>query len=290
MNMIWLCITVLLSLTSISCNHIMDTSHIRVFPGANQSIAGVFQVSYVNDLSQSQYAFNASEARRLCSSLGVKMASKAQVKEALARGLETCRFGWIDEHLAVIPRNKALPICGQNQTGLVTWRAAVSKMFDVFCFNETDAEIQLKDTATDSPLSSTDNTGQTQSPSESASSTHIAHPTSSRHLTSPSPTMDTDSEAEPARFVGGAQDSARATAILITSACALLFAALMTIVYIKMRKSRFLSTDIKQQQEYIETEEWTCVKNTKETNSVAQEEERIEVEDSDDRTIETNPE
>lgn len=47
------------------------------------------------------------------------------------------RFGWTDENLAVIPRNKALVSCGQNKTGVVTWRAAVQKKFDVFCFNET---------------------------------------------------------------------------------------------------------------------------------------------------------
>lgn len=47
------------------------------------------------------------------------------------------RFGWTDENLAVIPRNKALASCGNNKTGLVTWRAAVTQKFDVFCFNET---------------------------------------------------------------------------------------------------------------------------------------------------------
>lgn len=47
------------------------------------------------------------------------------------------RFGWTDEHLAVIPRKKALVSCGQNKTGLVIWRAAVTQKFDVFCFNET---------------------------------------------------------------------------------------------------------------------------------------------------------
>lgn len=62
-----------------------------VFPAENQSVAGVFQVSYLNDHNQPQYAFNASEARRLCLSFGVNIASKAQVKEALTRGLETCR-------------------------------------------------------------------------------------------------------------------------------------------------------------------------------------------------------
>ncbi len=62
-----------------------------VFPAVNKSIAGVFQVSYVNFLNQPQYAFNVSEARSLCMSLGVNIASKADVEEALARGLETCR-------------------------------------------------------------------------------------------------------------------------------------------------------------------------------------------------------
>ncbi len=47
------------------------------------------------------------------------------------------RFGWIDEHFAVIPRSKALLNCGKNQTGLVTWRAPVTQKFDVFCFNES---------------------------------------------------------------------------------------------------------------------------------------------------------
>lgn len=47
------------------------------------------------------------------------------------------RFGWIDEHLAVIPRREAISHCGKNQTGLVTWRAPVTKQFDVFCYNES---------------------------------------------------------------------------------------------------------------------------------------------------------
>ncbi|KAG7483044.1 lymphatic vessel endothelial hyaluronic acid receptor 1 [Solea senegalensis] len=137
MNMIWLCIASVLSMASVASGH-----DIRVFPAANRSIAGVFQVSSLNDLSHPEYAFNASEARTLCSSLGVSIATKAQVQEALRRGLETCRFGWIDEHLAVIPRVKALSNCGKSQTGLVSWRASVTKRFDVFCFNETDTEAE----------------------------------------------------------------------------------------------------------------------------------------------------
>uniref|UniRef100_A0A3B3ZCP4 Link domain-containing protein n=1 Tax=Periophthalmus magnuspinnatus TaxID=409849 RepID=A0A3B3ZCP4_9GOBI len=109
----------------------------KVFPPLGHSVAGVFQVSYVNSLNQPYYAFNASDARSRCESLGVNIASVSQVINALTRGLETCRFGWTDEHLAVVPRVTAQVNCGQNQTGLVRWRAPITKKFDVFCFNES---------------------------------------------------------------------------------------------------------------------------------------------------------
>ncbi|XP_070699272.1 lymphatic vessel endothelial hyaluronic acid receptor 1a [Pempheris klunzingeri] len=269
MNTIWLCITSLLMINPVICDQSIDTTHIRVFP-ANQSIAGVFQVSHLNHLNQPQYAFNASEARMLCSSLGVNIASKAQVQEALTRGLETCRFGWVDEHFAVIPRSKALFNCGKNQTGLVTWRASVTNKFDVFCFNESDAASQLKDTTTDSPLNGMDHLEETQSPKAAN-----MHSTSSSSLLSSSSSAPKtmDSEAEPFRFVGSAQGPAGA--ILIALTCALLLIAIIILAYIKMRNI----SGRKQQQEYIETEEWTCVKNIKQTQTAAQEDERIEVGD-----------
>ncbi|TNN86598.1 hypothetical protein EYF80_003066 [Liparis tanakae] len=89
--MIWLCITSLFAITPVTSYQHIESSRIRVFPAENQSIAGVFTVSGLDDFSRSQYSFNASDARKLCSSLGVNIASKAQVQEALTRGLETCR-------------------------------------------------------------------------------------------------------------------------------------------------------------------------------------------------------
>ncbi|XP_014852674.1 PREDICTED: lymphatic vessel endothelial hyaluronic acid receptor 1 isoform X2 [Poecilia mexicana] len=135
MNIIWVCISSLLAFSSVFSDQ--NTSNIKVFPAANQSTAGVTQVSYQNNQNQLQYAFNASEARKICQSLGLSIASKAQVEEALSRGLETCRYGWTDEQIAVIPRIHALANCGQNKTGLVLWRAPVTNRFDVFCFNES---------------------------------------------------------------------------------------------------------------------------------------------------------
>ncbi|XP_032376663.1 lymphatic vessel endothelial hyaluronic acid receptor 1a isoform X2 [Etheostoma spectabile] len=271
-NMIWLCISFVLSITSVISDQYIETSHIKVFPAVNQSIAGVFQVSDLNDLNQPQYGFNASEARRLCSSLGVNIASKAQVQEALTRGLETCRFGWIDEHLAVVPRIKALSNCGKNRTGLVKWRTSVTQKFDVFCFNESDAATQLRDATTDSPLNSSDYSQQTQSPSKAATSTRTTQST-----TSSSTPNDTDNEAVPARFVSSVQSFTGAKAILITSIFALLLTAIIILAYIKL--SRALGSNIKQQQEYIQTEEWTCETNIKETKQAAQEDETIEVVD-----------
>lgn len=75
-----------------ACCCLMFTFHYHpAFPAENRTIAGVFQVTYLNDDNIPQYALNASEARNLCAFLGLTIASKAQVKEALARGLETCR-------------------------------------------------------------------------------------------------------------------------------------------------------------------------------------------------------
>ncbi|XP_022621059.1 lymphatic vessel endothelial hyaluronic acid receptor 1 [Seriola dumerili] len=274
MNMIWLCITSVLSITSVISGQVFDTSHIRVFPAVNQSIAGIFQVSSINDLNQPQYAFNASEARRLCSFLGVNIASKAQVQDALTRGLETCRFGWIDEHLAIIPRITALSNCGKSQTGLVTWRAPVTKKFDVFCFNESDVATQLKDTTSDRPLSSRDYSGQTNS-------IQTTHSTSSSSPFPPSSSAPKaiDNEAEPALYVGSAQGSAGAKTVLITSTCALLLIAIIVLAYLTLR-SWSQSSDKEQQQEYVKTEDWTCMKAIRETKADVQEDERIEVDDN----------
>ncbi|XP_029986917.1 lymphatic vessel endothelial hyaluronic acid receptor 1a isoform X2 [Sphaeramia orbicularis] len=232
----------------------IDTSNIRVFPALHHSIAGVFQASYMNKQNQVQYAFNASEARTLCSSLGVVIASKDQVQEALTRGLETCRFGWTDEHLAVIPRVKPQSTCGQNQTGLVTWRASVTRRFDVFCFNESDMVAQIEDA--------------TQLPSEPAPTSRSSTPTLPSFIL-----INMDSEAEKALIVGSAQGSSGKKAVLITSALAVLLIAVVIFAYIRRKRK----CSDKKQQEYIETEEWICVTKTQEPKKAASEEERIEV-------------
>lgn len=51
--------------------------------------------------------------------------------------LSLCRFGWIDEQVAIIPRIQAKESCGQGRVGIITWRASLTTPFDVFCFNLT---------------------------------------------------------------------------------------------------------------------------------------------------------
>ncbi|KAM4744929.1 LOW QUALITY PROTEIN: lymphatic vessel endothelial hyaluronic acid receptor 1a [Anableps anableps] len=275
---IWVCIPSLLAFSFVFSNQ--DTSNIRVFPAANQSIAGVIQVSYLNSQNQFQYVFNASEARKICQSLGLSIASKAQVKEALSRGLETCRFGWTDEQIAVIPRIHALANCGQNRTGLVPWRASVTNLFDVFCFNESDALIQLKDAVTDDPLSSSEHTHSVNSilttQSTSSSPTHSPSFTSTPETTS--------NEVEPAQFVGSAQSFAGSKVVLITCICGLLFATIAVLAYLKLGRHCHLCSDEKQQQQqdYTQTKEWISVKTIAETTKEVQEDLRIEVDDGEE--------
>ncbi|XP_063052470.1 lymphatic vessel endothelial hyaluronic receptor 1b [Engraulis encrasicolus] len=97
-----------------------------------KTVSGIFQVR-LND----KYSINASMGSGICSALQVDIATKAQVQTALNNGLELCRFGWVEEKIAVVPRIIANPNCGKNNVGLVLWRATEDKLFDVFCFNNT---------------------------------------------------------------------------------------------------------------------------------------------------------
>lgn len=274
MNIIWVCIPSLLAFSLVFSEQ--NTSNIAFFPSPNRSIAGVILVSYL-DQNQPQYAFNVSEARKICQSLGLSIASKAQIEEALSRGLETCRFGWTDEQIAVIPRITASANCGKNQTGLVTWRAAVTFKFDVFCFNESDALQQLENKVTDNPLSSsklihTSNSTLT-SQSMSSSSTHSPSFTSTPEAMS--------NEVESARFVSRAEGSAGSNVVLITCISGLLLSIVAVLVYLNLKRGRhcYLCSNKKQQEVYTQTEEWISVKTIAETTTEVKEDHRIEVDD-----------
>ncbi|XP_061819978.1 lymphatic vessel endothelial hyaluronic acid receptor 1a [Nerophis lumbriciformis] len=244
MKTIWFSIALAMSISAVSTE--VKEIKLRVFPA--KSIAGVFQVTNLNELDQPEYAFNITEARDLCTTLGVNIASKDQVMEALEGGLETCRFGWIDEHFVVIPRVKALSNCGQNQTGLVQWRAALTKKFDVFCFNETDKAAEPeKEMMT---LISESLQNPTLAPLLN---------TVNLSLSSDLSLLDSLDGAELARVVGDEQSYGRGKVVLITSMCAVLLLAIAVFAYFKIKKS-FRTGEPNQEGDYVETQEWTSVK------------------------------
>ncbi|XP_061526939.1 lymphatic vessel endothelial hyaluronic acid receptor 1a [Phycodurus eques] len=212
------------------------TMNLQVFPA--KSVAGVIQISLVNDKKQPVYGFDITEARNLCAHLGLDLASKDQVTEAHNRGLETCRFGWIDEHFAVIPRVRALLNCGQNRTGLVPWRAALDKKFDVFCFNQSDYTAEEETTT---PVSS-----DSLSPTPALFVLDLSS-------TSDLSLLDSLERAQLARLSGGDQSSGRGKAILITSACAVLLAAVAVLAYVKVKRRLHRADAAQERGEVVES-------------------------------------
>uniref|UniRef100_A0A3Q1GHL4 Lymphatic vessel endothelial hyaluronic acid receptor 1-like n=1 Tax=Acanthochromis polyacanthus TaxID=80966 RepID=A0A3Q1GHL4_9TELE len=96
------------------------------------SVAGIFMAN-----KEGTYTLNFTAARATCLFLNVTMATRSQMERAVQRGLETCRYGWIAEQIAVVPRLTSNNNCGKGKTGLVTWFAPADKPFNVFCFNES---------------------------------------------------------------------------------------------------------------------------------------------------------
>ncbi|KAK5617678.1 hypothetical protein CRENBAI_001810 [Crenichthys baileyi] len=107
-----------------------------------------------------KYTLNFTEARAACLFRNVTIATKAQVEEAVQHGLETCKFGWVAEKIAVIPRIKSDKNCGAGKTGLVLWYAPVERKFAVFCFNASELtdRLQTSKPTTASPQSSRSST------------------------------------------------------------------------------------------------------------------------------------
>ncbi|KAM7003521.1 lymphatic vessel endothelial hyaluronic receptor 1b [Tautogolabrus adspersus] len=101
------------------------------------------------------YTFNFTAARDACLFLNVTMATRAQMERAVQHGLETCKFGWITERVAVVPRLTSDEKCGRGKTGVVQWNASEDTKFGVFCFIASD------DMSTSSPQSFTSSTTQT---------------------------------------------------------------------------------------------------------------------------------
>ncbi|XP_067270442.1 lymphatic vessel endothelial hyaluronic acid receptor 1a [Pseudorasbora parva] len=234
-----------------------DIHLVKVNP--QQAVSGVTEVSIGN-----KYALNAAAARDLCEHLGLTIASKAQVAEAHKHGLETCRFGWIDEQIAVVPRVQVKEICGSGKTGVVVWRAEPTKEFDVFCFNSTDFEAQTQDVTTIHQRT-TRKPIPTHSPAFPTA--HLRRAPSSKQP-SPSPPLRSLSPSVPSSLphspsdkgehlpMSGTTTEAVPAALLITVTFAVMLAVFIALYYFKTNRPCRTRCDAEQQKEYIETEVW----------------------------------
>ncbi|KAK7169821.1 hypothetical protein R3I94_000148 [Phoxinus phoxinus] len=220
-----------------------DIQLVKVNP--KQAISGVTQITI-----GSEYALNALAARDLCERLGLTIASKAQVTEAQTHGLETCRFGWIDEQIAVVPRVQVKAHCGSGKTGIVVWRADPNKEFDVFCFNSTDFEAQNQAAASRT----------TRQPTTTHSSVFPTAQSGVPLRKTPSSPNHTDDEGKHLPMSGTTMNAVPA-ALLITVTFAVMLAVFIALYYFKTNRPCRTRGDGEQQKEYIETEVWEHCSN-----------------------------
>ncbi|XP_056334485.1 lymphatic vessel endothelial hyaluronic receptor 1b [Danio aesculapii] len=152
----------------------LDVSEIQV--PINDGISGVFLIQ----TKTNTYSFDAITAKEACEAIKMTIAKKTEVETANKNGFQTCRFGWVEEQIAVIPRVEKNENCGKNNVGVITWRAELSKKFDVYCFKPADPDGSLETTS-----SRTQTTTGGRTPSNNHYSTKTTHPSSIKSSTSP---------------------------------------------------------------------------------------------------------
>ncbi|XP_042547353.1 CD44 antigen isoform X5 [Dipodomys spectabilis] len=109
--------------------------------------AGVFHVE-----KNGRYSISRTEAADLCQAFNSSLPTMDQMMQALRKGFETCRYGFIEGHV-VIPRITPNSICAANHTGVYILNSN-SSHYDTYCFNAS-APLDKEDCAsvTDLPNS-----------------------------------------------------------------------------------------------------------------------------------------
>ncbi|KAM4721252.1 CD44 antigen [Rhinophrynus dorsalis] len=100
---------------------------------------GVFHVE-----KNGRYKLTREEGTQLCSDLNSTLATMEDMQIAYDSGFETCRYGWIEEHI-VIPRITPNPICAANHTGIYILTSNITQHYDAYCFNASETRDKVCD-------------------------------------------------------------------------------------------------------------------------------------------------
>ncbi|XP_035498085.1 lymphatic vessel endothelial hyaluronic receptor 1b isoform X2 [Scophthalmus maximus] len=174
--------------------------------------AGVFML-----IEGGIYTLNFTSARAACLWLNVTMATRDQMEGAVQQGLETCKFGWIAEGIAVIPRISSNRNCGNGKTGVVQWSAIPDRKFGVYCFNASDLE-ETKTTSKAAAQTSTSPTTPTELiQTQTQTQTQTLTPTPTTPLTASSRQKTTTKSPEQTSAFTVQVETTRSTRVSSTS-------------------------------------------------------------------------
>ncbi|ROL54880.1 CD44 antigen [Anabarilius grahami] len=82
-------------------------------------------------------------AESLCEDLSSSLANMEQVEEAYKKGLQTCRYGWVNSTKLVILRHESNTLCASGQIG-ITKKIQDGNKYDAFCYDATGPEEFLR--------------------------------------------------------------------------------------------------------------------------------------------------
>uniref|UniRef100_A0A8C6GI77 CD44 antigen n=1 Tax=Mus spicilegus TaxID=10103 RepID=A0A8C6GI77_MUSSI len=109
--------------------------------------AGVFHVE-----KNGRYSISRTEAADLCQAFNSTLPTMDQMKLALSKGFETCRYGFIEGNV-VIPRIHPNAICAANHTGVYILVTSNTSYYDTYCFNASAPPEEDCTSVTDLPNS-----------------------------------------------------------------------------------------------------------------------------------------
>lgn len=99
-----------------------------------------------------RYSISRTEAADLCQAFNSTLPTMDQMKLALSKGFETCRYGFIEGNV-VIPRIHPNAICAANHTGVYILVTSNTSHYDTYCFNASAPPEEDCTSVTDLPNS-----------------------------------------------------------------------------------------------------------------------------------------